>query len=659
MKRPAVSLHVTAGSLVAAEIVTAAIVFATVATGLVSFWVGLGIGVLVGLGLCVVRFADAVAWQWARRGWRYLRWGAPRRLTVGGVAPGEDTVLLPDGSERTVASVSLAAAVRDVLDGSGFSAAFARAGLACPAVGTPPGPSATGNVEFGDIGQFTDGQVLALGGGKVIVADSDGQVLDTGGSLVTDMGEVDTSGPQFLGWFHPATPGVPIDVQDRDGVVGVLIDGTTLITMISVWGRAHMPTRLRPQGADTPNLVPIQVISEQMQRYGLGVDVDVISHGCRTSGDSYAPQYDKSIGTRSAAGQRSNTLVIRMDIGDPDTIAGLVWRSTTAAAMVAATRRIAVAVERAGCRVKILDAQGFQKAALETVGGSEDGSGAIERGWNELRLPGRGYLSSFYLSTQDIVSEKLDEVWSFVADAARPITHTTVVVALRRQRGQVVASAMLRFTSTQPLPAAPAPYMNRATGWQWKALQATIPGAQRLTGLPNVPVTADLDKAVVVGPSGIPIGGVGRDGLLLMPLSDPAAPTQITVYTDSDVSVRQLIRRAAAAGDRVAVYDSAGRWTMTAASSHIWSTPDYSAQPPWPPTLVVHNGHGNPYPGAWSSMVVAGPRSSIRSGGPNRDRSRRADIEIEIRPDHVRVRTGRFESMLTPVAFRSEQTYLN
>lgn len=650
MRRRPVSVHVSMTSVLVSEVITAAVAFAAVATGLVSLWVGLAIGTFVALVVCLVRFGDAVVWQWVRRLWRHARARTPRQLTVGGVTPGEDSVTLPDGSERTVASRALADAVREVLDGAPLDEAFGRAGLAYPAVGTAPGVAESTSVDFGDIGQFTDHQVLALGDGKVYV---DG--------AVRDMGDVDTSGSQFLGWFHPPTPGVPIDVQDRDGVVGVLIDGTTLITMVSVWGRAHMPTRLRPQGADTPNLVPIQVISQEMQRYGLGVDVDVISDGARTSGDSYAAQYDKSIGTRSAAGQRSNTLVIRMDIDDPDTTPGLVWRSTTAAAMVAATRRIAIAVERAGCRVKILDAQGFQQAALDTVGGLPDGAAPIERGWSELRQPGRGYLTSFYFSAEDIEAEKLDEVWSFVADAARPVTHTTLVVALRRHERQVRASAMVRVTSTQPLPTAPAPYMNRATGWQWEALQATIPGAQRLVGLPNTPVTADLDKAIVVGPSGIPIGGVGRDGLLLMPLSDPAAPTQIAVYTDSDVSVRQLIRRAAAAGDRVAVYDAAGRWTMTAASSHIWSTQDHSAQPPWPPTLVVHNGQGNPYPGAWSSMVVSGPRSSLRNRKPGTspDRVRRADIEIEINPDHVRVRTRRFESMLTPVAFRSEQTYLN
>lgn len=651
MKRSPVSLHLSVGSVLVGETITAAVTFATVATGLVPLWAGLAIGATVGLLLCVVRFGDAVVWQWMRRLWRHVRRRAPRQLVVGGVIPGEQTVALPDGTERTVASSALAAAVNDVLDGVPWREAYQRAGLSYPAVGEPPGPAESPSVDFGDIGQFTDHQVIALGDGKVMVADG----------AVVDMSDVDTSGSSFLGWFHPPAPGVPIDVVDRDGVVGVLIDGTTLITMISVWGRAHMPTRLRPQGADTPNLVPIQVICDEMQRYGLGVDVDVISDGARTSGDSYAAQYDKSIGARSAAGQRTNTLVIRMDIDDPHTLGGLVWRSTTAAAVVAATRRIAVAVERSGCRVKILDGQAITQTALDAVGGPQTGTAPIECGWSELRQPGRGYLTSFYYSAEDIVADKLDEVWSFVADAARPITHTTLVVALRRHDGQVRASALVRVTSTQPLPTPPAPYMNRATGWQWEALQATIPGAQRLVGLPSAPVTADLNQAIVVGPSGIPIGGVGRDGLLLMPLSDPAAPTQITVYTDSDVSVRQLIRRAAAAGDRVAVYDPAGRWTMTAASSHIWSTRDHSAQPPWPPTLVVHNGQGNPYPGAWSSMVVSGPRSSLRQrdGGGHPDRGRRADIEIEIQPDHIRVRTRRFESMLTPVAFRNEQTYLN
>ncbi len=93
-----------------------------------------------------------------------------------------------------------------------------------------------------------------------------------------------------------------------------------------------------------------------------------------------------------------------------------------------------------------------------------------------------------------------------------------------------------------------------------------------------------------------------------MPLSDPARPTRIAMTTDSDVGVRQLIRRAAAAGERVAVYDNTGAWTMTSGSSRIWTTSDMSAQPARPPTMVVHNGNANPYPGAWISVTV-GPAS--------------------------------------------------
>ena len=97
--------------------------------------------------------------------------------------------------------------------------------------------------------------------------------------------------------------------------------------------------------------------------------------------------------------------------------------------------------------------------------------------------------------------------------------------------------------------------------------------------------------------------------MVLMPLSDPAHPTRIAINAESDVVVRQLIRRAAAAGEMVAVYDQTGRWEMTSASSRIWATRNMAAQPPRPPTMVVHNGRVNPYPGAWISVAVGPSRA--------------------------------------------------
>ena len=187
--------------------------------------------------------------------------------------------------------------------------------------------------------------------------------------------------------------------------------------------------------------------------------------------------------------------------------------------------------------------------------------------------------------------------------------------------------------------------LNRFTGRQWDAIADTLMGAERVAGLPSTPVTAELDAAVVVGPSGVLLGKF-RDSFLLMPLSDPARPTRIALTADSDLAVRQLIRRAAAAGERVAVYDNTGAWTMTAGSSRIWTTSDMSAQPPRPPTMVVHNGCANPYPGAWISVIV-GPASGADP-----------DIMIDQRGREIRLATNRFRTVVEAVTFRNEQAYL-
>jgi hypothetical protein len=209
----------------------------------------------------------------------------------------------------------------------------------------------------------------------------------------------------------------------------------------------------------------------------------------------------------------------------------------------------------------------------------------------------------------------------------------------------VRASAVVRLTTPQPLLVAPDPVLNRFTGRQWDALAKTPPGRDRINGLPSVSVGAELDAAVVVGPSGVLLGKFG-DALLLMPLSDPAAPTRIAMNADNK-TVRQLIRRAAAVGERVAVYDKTGDWTMTTGSSRIWTTDDMQAQPPRPPTLVVHNGSTNPYPAAWASVTVGGPTVGD------------SDIIIEQRDNRIQLRSQRFRTVIEPVTFRNEEPYLN
>lgn len=69
---------------------------------------------------------------------------------------------------------------------------------------------------------------------------------------------------------HRVDAGEFVDVDSDGQPLGLHTDGHTLVTMINVWGRPYIPTLLRPQGAETPNTLPLTVIAEQMQRVGLG-----------------------------------------------------------------------------------------------------------------------------------------------------------------------------------------------------------------------------------------------------------------------------------------------------------------------------------------------------------------------------------------------------
>ncbi|MGH3971400.1 MAG: type VII secretion protein EccE, partial [Mycobacterium sp.] len=152
--------------------------------------------------------------------------------------------------------------------------------------------------------------------------------------------------------------------------------------------------------------------------------------------------------------------------------------------------------------------------------------------------------------------------------------------------------------------------------------------------------------AVVAGPSGVLLGEL-RNARLLMPMSDPAAPTRIALRVEDDKVVKQLIRRAAAAGEQVAVYDPTGVWTMTSRSPRIWITRDMRAQPPRPPTMVVHNGGGNNYSRA-RTLVMVGDVGSNAS----------PDIRIEQHGDRITIKTARFRTTVTAVSFRNEDAYL-
>ena len=124
--------------------------------------------------------------------------GAPPAAAAAatGQPQGQPTqVVLPDNSVRTAATPALAQAARAVLSGEGIDDAFGKAGLQLPPLGAPvTSPLSPSRLELGDLGQYTDHRVMALGKNDVW---ANGQV--------TPIGQLE-AGQNFLGWTRAATP---------------------------------------------------------------------------------------------------------------------------------------------------------------------------------------------------------------------------------------------------------------------------------------------------------------------------------------------------------------------------------------------------------------------------------------------------------------------
>lgn len=126
--------------------------------------------------------------------------GQPGQPPVAGAAPpapGPDLTVKVEGlGDIKVDNPALANASREVLAGGNVHDAFNRFNIPIPPPGTPVTDNAVspGKTVFGDIGQYTDHQIMALGDNKAWV---NGQVVP--------LDKVE-QGTNFLGWMHPSTP---------------------------------------------------------------------------------------------------------------------------------------------------------------------------------------------------------------------------------------------------------------------------------------------------------------------------------------------------------------------------------------------------------------------------------------------------------------------
>jgi type VII secretion protein EccE len=492
-----------------------------------------------------------------------------------------------------------------------------------------------------------------------------------------------------------APTGAAVDVAQGSIVCGVRTDTHEAITMIRVAGRPDAPTFLRTAAVShTANVLPLRLLVGQFDQPGnLHLGIDVINAGHRVRrGTGYPALYSTLLADRPAAGARSTRLVVRLDI--PESVAGLTYRRSIGTAAAAATERIINALFQEGIRASALSAAelddaleelGAGLAALPPAGPAPDdetldgedtvapvAATAVEQaarprrvrpaagvGWRTINAH-PGYLSSYYFSPEDITTTALHQMWSLRTD------HVVQTVSLRKQRhtapdggGPVVVSALVRTNDPQQPQQPPTLFLNPLPGDQYAAALRAAPIARRRLALPVKVLDNPDSLEIPIGPTGVLVGAalhdnltadpkIHRDDLVMWPITDPQRATRITMDT-SEFYVRQLLIRAAATGERIAIYShQPSRWHQLAQPNIAVVERRRPAE--FVPTIIVNDRPiSAPSAGLSSTVITLG---KIDPRGPE------PDLYFEqTSRSTVRVITDTQAVEVAIVVFRQEQAF--
>jgi type VII secretion protein EccE len=498
--------------------------------------------------------------------------------------------------------------------------------------------------------------------------------------------------------------GAAVDISHSGTVVGVRTAGHEAVTVIEVDGRAYAPTFLRGSNlALTDNVLPLRTLTGLMEQPGgLLLGIDVVSDGFRVRpGTGYPQLYTTLLADRGAAGQRTTYLVVRLNISE--SVQGLVYRRSVGSAAAAATERIVKELQQVGVRARALSAEeqdpvlaslsvglasppprpaeDTESDSVETDFGDGSGgelvsAGARHRraestpatrpaapaprsrpeahvGWATITTSS-GFVTSYYFSADDITTESFNQMWSLPSD------HVVHVLALRKQRGKpVTVSALVRTTDPQRPEQPPTLYLNPLPGDQYPAALRAAPTSAPRLSLPTRALAEGEDLRIPVGPTGILVGAalrddttarpkIQRDDLVMWALTDPQRPTRIMMDT-SDFYVRQLMIRAAAAGERIVIYSrDPQRWYSVSQPNIAIVESQRPAE--FVPTIIVNDRpHVAPSAGLSSTVITL---------GSGRDDSTTPDMRIEqTSKSTVRITTAARTLDVSLVVFRQEQTW--
>ncbi len=264
-----------------------------------------------------------------------------------------------------------------------------------------------------------------------------------------------------------------IDHRRRFGrdAVGVREYQGHLVAVIAVVEKGEMPLRRHQREVVPPTTLPVAVVAAALQHFDVRLDaIDIVSVRQRHVSEAADPSASPSLDDRSAGIECGTWLVLRMDpLRNVNAVAA---RDSVASTLAAVVERLASDLDGQRCAARPLTAD--ELAEVDT---------AVMAGLDPTRTrPGLrhlkhfdGYATSFWISPRDITSETLDRLWLHDTDA------TVVTIRLTSNAGWAEVSAWVRYHSGERLGKDVWAGLNRLTGRQLAAVQASLPApAKRL-----------------------------------------------------------------------------------------------------------------------------------------------------------------------------------
>lgn len=273
----------------------------------------------------------------------------------------------------------------------------------------------------------------------------------------------------------------PVDHRRRFSrdTAGVREYDGRLVTVIAVEGR-H-----RPREASAT--IPLVAVAAALRQFDVRLDgVDIVSVGTRDNVRGVGAAVHDDFGAISDPGNdhclpddRSTWLVLRMD--PQHNVAAVAARESVACTLAAATERLAHDLDGRSCAARTLTANEILDVDDAMLAGLQPAQ--IRPFWRYLKTPD-GYVTSFWVSPQDITGEVMDELWISNAD----VTVVTIRLVARGDGADV--SAWVRHHSDKRLLKEVWSGLNRLTGRQLGAVAASLPAPMsgRTLTMPSRPV---------------------------------------------------------------------------------------------------------------------------------------------------------------------------